>query len=118
MRRQAGFTLMEVMVVVALVAGAASTIVGFVETLRRDDRAAARYVREISEFRAAVRSLERDLRAGARAAWRLEGDRLVRDGRLMAKNVTRFELARKGRLTTVELRLGRRSLTLKVRRRR
>ena len=112
MRRAAGFTLYEVMVVTAVLGLVISTAAGLAYGLQRSDRFTAAYVSDVNGLRRAVRLVESDLRR-ARALdeldYALEGSDLKRRGRIVARNIARFEVEREGRLVTVTIALGARA---------
>ena len=109
MKREAGFTLMELMVVIMLV-GLVATICGTMTgALHRADRHTAAYVDDVGDLRRVVRALERDLRAAASVhelAYRLEDGRLLRDGHELARNIALFELDEANGLATARIGLA------------
>jgi prepilin-type N-terminal cleavage/methylation domain-containing protein len=117
MRREAGWTLLELMAVLAVLTIAALAIGGVTEGIRREDRISAAYTRDVRGLRRALQAVEADLRE-ARAisghtidgvTYRLEGDRLLRDGHELARNIAHFGIERVGERATVRIVLRRRS---------
>jgi type II secretion system protein J len=109
MRRQRGFTLIELLVVLAALGGVVAAASGVVLSIRSTERFSREYAGDLAGLRRAVRIVEADLRAAAdpeEIDVRLEGDRLVRDGRVLARNVAAFEVSRDGPLAHVRLALG------------
>ena len=98
-----GFTLAELMIVMMMASIAIGALGGTAQMLYQTDRHTDAYVRDVSGLRKAVRMLESDLRAGTGAVYRLDGDRLLRDDRLVARNIGTFELDREGALTVVRI---------------
>jgi prepilin-type N-terminal cleavage/methylation domain-containing protein len=106
-----GFSLIELMIVTAVLAVVTASLGGIASVLHRTDRQTAAYVEDLGELRRALHSLERDLR-GAREVfyhriddvyYRLDGDRLLRDDAVVARNVALFEMSREGEIVTVRL---------------
>ena len=125
MRR--GFTLIELMVATALLAGVTAVIGALAFSIHHSERQTGAYVRDITELRRAVRAVERDLRAGEGAAYRLEGHVLFRGDDVVARRIGLFEMRADGAWT--ESRIGlvprrdvptaeRAAVTVRVRRRR
>jgi type II secretory pathway component PulJ len=112
-KRTAGWTLLELMVVVVVGAGLGGTVLGASSMVHREERLAAACATDLTGLRRAVRVLENDLRQGrdpAALGWRLTAEgALQRGDRVLARNVAHFELERDGSLTTVYLALGPRS---------
>lgn len=106
-----GFSLLELMIVTAVIALVAASLGGVASALHRTDRVTAAYVEDLAQLRRAVRAVERDLRASRevvyhrvdRAYYRLEDGRLLRDRQVVARNIGLFEMTREGNLVTVRL---------------
>lgn len=115
--RERGFTLFELMIVVAIAAVSGGAMAALGLSMHRTEQETGAYVRDLDGLRRAVRTIERDLRAASQvdggavggAAYRLEGGTLLREGRVLARNVASFALARDGRLVTATLELAARS---------
>ncbi len=120
-RRDAGFTLIELKVVIVVVALLYAVGAAFAVGVKRADRFSAAYTQDLSGLRKAVAQVERDLR-GARTVeigqgtatidetvYRLEEGRLSRDEHFLASNIERFELSRQGDRVRILLRLGARN---------
>jgi hypothetical protein len=94
------------MVVVGVLAAVMATLAGLAHALHRADRTSAAYVQDLEGLRRAVVSVEGDLRA-ARSVdelrYRLVGDALKRDGRIVARRIARFELTQEGALATARI---------------
>ena len=96
---------------------AALAIGGVTEGIRREDRISAAYTRDVRGLRRALQAVEADLREAQTisghtidgAAYRLDGDRLLRDGHELARNIAHFSIEREGELATVRIVLRRRS---------
>jgi hypothetical protein len=120
-RRDAGFTLIELKVVIVVGALLYGVGAAFAVGVKRADRFSAAYTQDLSGLRKAVTQLERDLRGAQTVAvgtgtatidetvYRLEESRLLRAGQLLAGNIERFELSREGDRVRVLLRLGARN---------
>jgi len=109
MRRQAGFTLMELMIVIAMVGFVASIGGAMAGALHHTDQQTAAYVDDVGDLRRAVRAVERDLRAAASLEaldYRLEDDRLLRNGHELARRIGRFEMTEVDGLATVRIGLA------------
>jgi prepilin-type N-terminal cleavage/methylation domain-containing protein len=106
-----GFSLLELMVVTAVIALIATSLGGVASALHRTDRVTAAYVEDLGQLRRGLRALERDLRASREvlhhrvndALYRLDGGRLLRDDQVVARNIGLFEMTREGDLVTVRL---------------
>ncbi|MHC4954084.1 MAG: PulJ/GspJ family protein [Planctomycetota bacterium] len=100
-----GFTLMELCIVTLVASAVIGTSTGLVLSLHRSEQRTAAYTREVSELRRAVRSIERDLRAGNPAEYRLENNDLFRGDALLARRIASFEVVREGALSTARVEL-------------
>ncbi len=106
-----GFTLLELMIVTAVLAMIAASLGGVASALHRTDRVTAAYVEDLAQLRGAVRAVERDLRAAREvihhrvddAYYRLDAGRLLRDDQVIARHIGLFEMTREGNLVTVRL---------------
>jgi type II secretion system protein J len=109
MRREAGFTLMELMIVIAMFGFVASICGAMAGALHRTDQHTAAYVDDVSDLRRAVRAVERDLRSATsldELDYRLEDDRLLRNGHELARRIGCFEMTEAGGLATVRMGLA------------
>ncbi|MHC4849623.1 MAG: PulJ/GspJ family protein, partial [Planctomycetota bacterium] len=122
-----GFTLMELMIVIALFAGVTAITTGLVVSLRRSEQISGAYVEDITSLRRVVRVVERDLRRGDAPDYRLERGVLYRDDAVVARRIAAFELRAEGALNVARISLAPRSevpqakrptVTVRVRRRR
>lgn len=107
MRR--GFTLMELMIVIALFAGVTAISTALVVSLRRSEQISGAYVEDITRLRRVVRIVERDLRRGDDPDYRLEQGVLYRDDAIVAHRIAEFDLRAEGALNVARVSLVRRS---------
>lgn len=109
MTGERGFTLMEVLIATAAFGATIFVATGLVTTIRSTESFSRAYGGDLRGLRRAVRAIETDLRTAADPGEidvRLEGDRLVRGGRVLARNVAAFEVTRDGPLARVRIALG------------
>jgi prepilin-type N-terminal cleavage/methylation domain-containing protein len=107
-RREAGFSLYELMIVTAVMGGVAAAIAGVTHAVHKADRASAAYAQDLAELRRAVVAVERDLRAAAsfeELRYGLDGGVLTREGRVVARRIGGFRLEREGPLVTARIEL-------------
>lgn len=112
MRRDRGFTIVELMIAASAFGAVVLVATGLVGSIRATERFSTEYGGDLHGLRRAVRVIEADLRAAADVAdldVRLDGDRLVRGDRTLARNVSEFEVVRDGSLARVRIALGSRS---------
>lgn len=112
MRRQAGFTLLELMIYIAVFAVFSTAIAGVAHSIHKSDRFSAAYVRDVGGLRRALRLVENDLRHAKspdELDYELEDGVLSRDGKAIARNIALFDLEADGRLVTVTIALGQRA---------
>lgn len=106
MRRAAGFSLYELMVVTALLVTVTATIAGITHAVHRADRVSAAYVEDLAGLRRAVATVERDLRA-ARSLddldYVLDLDMLLRGDEVIARRIGTFELMQEGGVVTARI---------------
>lgn len=106
MRRAAGFTLQEVMIVTTLLGLVAGTVAALTGGLHRADRVTAAYVEDLAGLRRAVVAVERDLR-GARSIadlrYELADDVLWRDRVVLARRIARFEVTEENGVATARV---------------
>ena len=106
MRRQAGFSLQELMIVTAVLALVATTVAALTGSLHRTDRVTAAYVEDLAGLRRAVVAVERDLRE-ARSVdelrYELDGDVLRRDGKVVARRIGLFEVEQEQGVATARV---------------
>lgn len=108
-RARRGFTLVEVIVVTAAL-GMVAMVFGTVMTgLHRTERHSGAYVADLEGLRRAVRTIERDLRAGRAPEYAVEDGTLTRDGAVLATNIAVLDFAREGDVTAVVIGLAPRS---------
>lgn len=108
MRRDAGFSLYELMIVTAVFGLVAAAIAGLTHAVHRADRASAAYTEDLAELRRAVVAVERDLRAASSAddlKYALDGGVLKRDGRPVARRIGSFEVRQDGDVATARIAL-------------
>jgi hypothetical protein len=109
MNRRSGLTLAELMVTVAVIGTFFLVVSGLVLAIRDTEEVTRTYGRELSELRRAVRVIESDLRTATDVDdldVRLDGGCLVRGDRVLARNVSVFEVTRDGPLARVRIGLG------------
>ena len=106
-----GFTLMELMIVVALVATSGFAISSLGWSLHRVESSSAAYHEDLFRLRRAVQTIERDARAGDLGRYRLESHALLRDGVILLRRVATFDVTTTGRVSAVTLALQPRSDT-------
>lgn len=112
-----GFTLMELMMVTAILAVVAASMGGIASVLHRTDRQTAAYVEDLGELRRAVRTVERDLYAAREigyyrvdgVVYRRAGTDLLRDGKVVARNIALFEFDQEDGIVTVRVGLAQRA---------
>jgi prepilin-type N-terminal cleavage/methylation domain-containing protein len=106
-----GFSLLELMIVTAVIALVAASLAGVASTLHRTDRVTASYVDDLGQLRRAVRTVERDLRNSREVIYhridevfyRLDNGRLLRDDEVVARRIGLFEMVREDDLVTVRV---------------
>lgn len=106
-----GFSLLELMIVTAVIALVSATLAGVASTLHRTDRVTAAYVEDLAQLRRAIRAVERDLRASRDVVYhrvgdifyRLDDGRLLRDEQVVARRIGLFEMVREDNLVTVRI---------------
>jgi prepilin-type N-terminal cleavage/methylation domain-containing protein len=126
MRRQRGFTLLELVGSLALIASISVVAGGVALHAKETTDLASSYANDVAEVRRALGAVERDLR-GAREAWTrpdslvavtdsgcvswtLADGSLMRDGAVLARNVAEFHSERRpDGCVRVTIRLGRRA---------
>ena len=112
-----GFTLIEMMIVTAVLAVVATSMGGIASVLHRTDRQTAAYVEDLGELRRALRTVERDLYAAKEIGYyridgivyRRAGTDLLRDGEVIARNIALFDLDLTDGVVTVRVGLAQRS---------
>jgi hypothetical protein len=125
MRRQAGFTFVEVTATLGLIAAVSLVVGGITLAAERSRDLGAAYAADVADTRRALDAVERDLRAAhdvridasslvasgdaGVAAWKLDGATLSRDGVVVARNVATFAAQREDDVVVVTMTLGRRS---------
>jgi prepilin-type N-terminal cleavage/methylation domain-containing protein len=105
-RREAGFSLYELMIVTAVLGGVAAALAGITHAVHRADRASAAYVEDLTELRRAVAAVERDLRAAGSVAdlrYALDAGMLRRDGQVVARRIGTFEVTQEGAVATARI---------------
>jgi prepilin-type N-terminal cleavage/methylation domain-containing protein len=111
-RRAAGFTLIEVLIVVTLMVAVTGTFGAVAGTIHARDRTTAAYAEDLAGLRRAVRTLRSDLRAARSTAdldWHLEGGVLRRGSRVIARHIAAFGVRARGSLAQVRIALAPRS---------
>jgi type II secretory pathway component PulJ len=106
MRREAGFSLQELMIVTGVLVSVMAAVGGLAHALHRADRVSAAYAEDLAGLRRAVTSVEHDLREArsvAELAYELDGDLLRRDGRVVARRIALFEVLAEGRVATARI---------------
>jgi prepilin-type N-terminal cleavage/methylation domain-containing protein len=106
-----GFSLLELMIVTAVIALVAASLGGVASVLHRTDRVTAAYVEDLAQLRRAVRAVERDVRASREVVYhrvddvfyRLDNGRLLRDDQVVARHIGLFEMKREDDLVTVRV---------------
>jgi len=111
-RRQRGFTLLELMGSLALIGAVSVVAGGFAFHAKETTELGSLYAGDVAETRRALDAVERDLR-GARGvrpganslvvvtdagdvAWKLDGHSLLRGDAVLARNVANFRAERRG----------------------
>ncbi|MEM8883183.1 MAG: type II secretion system protein [Planctomycetota bacterium] len=100
-----GYTLVELMIVTVFAGVTIATATGFLWSIAQAERQSRGYVEDVLGLRRAVRTIESDMRAGKADRIRLDGDVLLRDDRMLARRIERYELRREGPLRHVEIAL-------------
>jgi len=106
MRRDAGFSLYELMIVVAVLGVMTGAIAGLTHAVHRADRVSAAYVEDLAGLRRAVTSVERDLRAARSVKdldYVLDLDMLKRGETILARRIGTFELVQDGDVVTATI---------------
>jgi len=109
MKSQRGFTLYELMVVVALTGTVGLAIGSATNRLWAENAASRAYCEDVRGIQRATRMLHSDLRNATDVAglnWRRDGDRLVRGRREIARNVKAFGVSAEGGWATVRMVIG------------
>jgi len=114
MRREAGFSLAELMIVTVLLVIVTGTLAAVARTIHLTDRQSAAYVDDLDGLRRAMRALERDLRAARHAneifvddtSWTHVNGNLWRNQALVARRVETFEIRVERGVATVRLALA------------
>jgi prepilin-type N-terminal cleavage/methylation domain-containing protein len=105
-RREAGFSLYELMIAVAVLGVITAAVAGIAHAVHRADRVSAAYVEDLSGLRRAVVSVERDLRAARSLAdlrYVLDVDALKRGEAVVARRIRTFELVQAGEVVTARI---------------
>jgi len=105
-RRTAGFSLYELMVVTTVLVTMTGTIAGITHAVHRADRVSAAYVEDLAGLRRAVNSVERDLRAARSLEdlhYILDLDMLKRGEVVIASRIGTFDLTREGEVVTARI---------------
>jgi len=111
MRRQRGFTLLELMVTISAIGAASLAFVTSANGIHQENAVSKAYCSDVSGLRQAVRLLRHDLRNAASIEeldWTREGDRLLRGRREIARNMAEFEVKADGPWATVRIAFGNR----------
>jgi len=106
MKRVAGFTLQEVMIVTTLLGLVSATVAGLAAGLHRTDRVTAAYVEDLAGLRRAVAAVERDLREArsiAELRYELADDVLWRDRVVLARRIARFDVTEENGVATARV---------------
>jgi hypothetical protein len=106
MRRQAGFSLYELMIVTALLVTVTGTIAGITHAVHRADRVSAAYVEDLAGLRRAVATVERDLRVARSLSdlhYVLDLDMLKRGDDVVARRIGTFELKEEDGIATARI---------------
>ena len=106
MKRQRGWCLLEVMVVLFTGAAIVGTAAMLVAQQQRTNRAMGAYGQGLRELRVVLAEMGDDVRSGSSlrdAGWKLVDHRLWRGDRLRATHVAAFEAERDGPLTTIRV---------------
>ena len=109
MRRAAGFTLLELMIVVVLTVTVSGAVLFVVKSLQDGERLSAAYTQDLNGLRRAVRAVENDLRHAKQVSdldWHLEEGRLRRGKQVVAHNIATFDLKPEGDRVQVRIALG------------
>ncbi len=112
MRHERGFTLIELMIATVVIGAMVMVATGLVLSIGDTERFSKDYTGDLAGLRRAVRIIESDLRVAAAIEdldVRLEGDRLVRGDRVLARNIVDYSVTRQGDLARVRIRLGSRT---------
>ena len=109
MRRERGFTLYELMVVIALSGTVGLAIASASNRLWAENAASKAYCEDMRGIQRATRMLRSDLRNATDVAgldWRRDGDRLIRGRREIARNVKDFAVAADGGWAEARMLIG------------
>jgi prepilin-type N-terminal cleavage/methylation domain-containing protein len=109
MRREKGFTILELMVTIAVIGGASLAVVTSANGIRQEDVASRAYCADVHGMRHAVRLLREDLRNAATVEeleWTFDGHRVSRGEREIVGNVREFEVTADGSRATARLVVG------------
>ncbi len=105
-RPDAGFSLYELMIVVAVLVTLTAAVAGITHAVHRADRVSAAYVEDLAGLRRAVTSVERDLRAARSLEdlrYVLDLDMLKRGEAVVARRIGTFELLQEGDVVTARI---------------
>lgn len=106
MRREAGYSFYELMVVTALLVTVTGTIAGITHAVHKADRVSAAYVEDLAGLRRAVAAVERDLREARSVEdldYVLDLDMLKRGDIVLARRIGTFELTQDGAVVTARI---------------
>jgi len=106
-----GFTLMELMMVTAIVGAVTGISSGVIVTLHGSERHTRAYIDDVNGLRRAVRAVEADLRAGRSDTCQLDDGVLRRGDEVLARRVELFEVVRDGDLWVARIGLAKRNET-------
>ena len=112
MSRSRGFTLLELMVAMGMLAFAAASIAGVIHQFRSEEKLARAYADDLDGLRKALRAIESDLLTATKVegtaiddvVYALDGEaRLLRDGEVVAESVGSFSIRQRMDFVTVRI---------------
>jgi prepilin-type N-terminal cleavage/methylation domain-containing protein len=111
-RRSRGFTLLELMVAMGMLAFAAASVAGVVHQIRSEEKIARDYTDDLEGLRSALRTIESDLLSATKIEGAVidsvpyaldDNNRLLRDGEVVAESVGSFSIRQRMDFVTVRI---------------
>ena len=112
MTRARGFTLLEVMIAMSMLAFAAASIAGVLHQFRSEEKVAKSYVEDLEDLRSALRAVENDLLSAKKVEGTVIDDitytlddrsRLLRNGVVVARSIGSFSIRQHSDFATVRI---------------